>query len=821
MLGELLDRSPRHVGPYRLLARLGAGAMGEVHLGADTRPGPAGDGPRLVAVKTVRAELVGDRELRDRFRREVATVRAVDSRFTARLLDADVDAAEPWLAAEYVAGPTLGRAVRVAGPLPAEAVRGLGLGLVRALRGIHHARVLHRDLKPANVLLGADGPRVIDFGIARGFGASTMTATGVMVGSPGFMSPEHVRGGRSVVAASDVFCLASVLAYAATGRSPFGDGPVAAVLYRILRAEADLADVPDGLRALIEDCLSADPSTRPDTAALEARFRTAATDEADAAPWPPEVRELVAEDEAELARVVAAAGPLAPPVPTMPGASPVHSAETVTAPPRAAAETGDQPAGPRRRSGRRTAALVVAAALVVGAVGGLAANALRESGGERTPAASGSPSQPSRSSPSPSAPPRAETGAGVDRHGVDRSRYFPVDGGSRPEGWRPWSAKLDGRPRGCAMNRVLLVCRTFDGGLEAVSSTDGRPLWKAPSPAPGERPAMTGARGVVIPGRGSNPLLHGDTVVSAEGGMVRGRSTEDGTVRWEHESGAGREAENVRDAILGDGVAFFSLQAGEGGALYAFDAATGKRLWRQDLSARHLPTAAFGMHGAEAFVEGRVVAGTSGGLTGFDARSGKPAPLAVPGGGDGTAVRAHGGHILCDVEGGDTVTLDAVTLRPVPPGDPADEPLKVPAENVIPAGSRQYRLEHTGRGVELTDLGPASARTPRVVGVPPRELEDAGEGEGGSGYSASDPVIVGSTALFLDNRYLYTLPLRNGERARHEIKGAPGNRGTSGLGSGGFDDAQSQVWAPELLSLGGALFLVFHDGTVRSLELPG
>ncbi|MBB1242174.1 PQQ-binding-like beta-propeller repeat protein [Streptomyces durbertensis] len=805
MFGELLDRSPRQIGPYRILARLGAGGMGEVYLGADTRPRPSGGGPQLVAVKTVREELVGDRELRDRFRREVATARAVDSRFTARLLDADVDAAEPWLAAEHVAGPTLGRAVRTAGPLPADSVRRLGLALVRALRGIHHARVLHRDLKPANVLLGADGPRVIDFGIARTFGASTMTATGVMVGSPGFMSPEHVRGGRFVVAASDVFCLASVLGYAATGRSPFGDGPVAAVLYRISLADADLTDVPAGLRELIEDCLSPDPSARPDTAVLEARFRAAVSDEVDGSPWPPAVRELVVENEAERDRVVASAGPLTSPVPTMPGASPVHSAQTVTTPPREAAESDGRPAEPRARSGRRTAALVIAAALVVGAVGGLGAKALQDGAGGRTPEASGSPSPP------PSSAAKADAGPGVDRHGVERSRYFPVDSSGRPDGWRPWSTRLDGRPRGCAMNRVLLVCRTFDGGLEAVRATDGKPLWKAASPAPGERPVMTGARGLVIPGRGSNPLVHEGTVVSTEGGMVRGRSAADGTVRWERPSGEGPEAENVRDAVLGDGVAFFSLQAGGGAALHAFDAATGKRLWQQELSAQHLPMAAFGMHGAETFAEGRVIATASGGLTAFDARSGKPAPLAVPDGGSCTAVRAYGGHILCDVEGGDTVKLDAVTLEPVSPGDP-DDP-KVEAANVVPAGGREYRLERTRRGVELTDLGPGSPRTPRVVGVPSREPED--------NHVASDPVIVGSTALFLDNRYLYTLPLRDGGRARHEIKDAPGNRGTSGPGSGGFDDAESQVWAPELLSLGGALFLVFHDGTLRSMELPG
>ncbi len=229
MLTGLDAAAPRQVGPYRILARLGAGGMGEVYLGADVRPDPAG-GPRLAAVKIMRSDLGGDAAFRDRFHREIATARTVGGRFTARLLSGDAEAAQPWMATEYVAGPTLERAVRETGPLPVGTVLGLGLGLVRALRSIHHARVHHRDLKPANVLLSADGPKVIDFGIARDFGASTMTATGAMVGSPGYMSPEHVLGGSHIVAASDVFCLATVLCYAATGAAPFGDGPVAAVL---------------------------------------------------------------------------------------------------------------------------------------------------------------------------------------------------------------------------------------------------------------------------------------------------------------------------------------------------------------------------------------------------------------------------------------------------------------------------------------------------------------------------------------------------------------------------------------------------------------
>ncbi|MCH0541593.1 protein kinase [Streptomyces sp. MUM 203J] len=805
MLGELLDRSPRRIGPYRILARLGAGGMGEVYLGADTRPHPAHAGPRLVAVKTVRAELVGDGALRDRFRREMETARSVESRFTARLLDGDADAPEPWLATEYVAGPTLGLAVRTAGPLPVETVRSLGLGLVRALRGIHHARVQHRDLKPGNILLGSDGPKVIDFGIARYFGASTMTATGAMVGSPGFMSPEHVRGGRHVVAASDVFCLASVLCYAATGEGPFGDGPVAGVLYRVLQAEADLTGVPDEVRELIGDCLHADPSSRPDTVALEARFR-AVTDTADASGgavvWPAPVQALVAADEAELGGVVAAAGPLAEPVPTMPGAAPVHSADTVTgAPPRPAAP----PPGPRpgRLRGRTLVALAVAG-FTVGVLGAFGLKALREDGGDRGREASGAPS----GSPSPPAP-DVLSQTGVDRHGVERSRYFPVAPAARPDGWKPWTERLEGRPWSCALNSELLVCRTYDGGLEAVRASDGKPLWKAASPAPGEEPYQ-GRWGVVIPGRGSNPLIHGDTVVSSEGGTVRGRSARDGTVRWEHPTGAGEETDHSRDALLGDGVAFFTLAHGATTVL-AFDAVTGKQLWNEELTSYDVPMAGYGAQGAELFAEGRIIVRTDSGLTGFEARSGKATAVDVPNGGYCGAMRAHGGQIYCDIAGRDPVILDAVTLRQVPPAAPGSGTGKIGAEDVIPAGGTSYKASvnfRRGR-FELVDLTPGREdRAPRGVDI-----------TAGTADVSTEPVIVGSTALLADNRHLYTLPLSGGEGKRHEIEGAPGNEETGGRDGGPLDAPRS--WKPEVISLGGALYIAFHDGTVRSMELPG
>ncbi|WP_308407479.1 serine/threonine-protein kinase [Streptomyces venezuelae] len=278
-----LGQPPMLVGPYRLLARLGAGGMGEVHLAcrADT---PTADPYRMVAVKTVRGDLEVDGDFRTRFRREIAAARTVDGPGVARLVDADADAPSPWLATEYVPGPSLAEAVVRSGALPVEAVRALGVALAAALDSVHRVKVLHRDLKPANVLLGRAGPKLIDFGIAQAFEATALTSTGLVVGSPGFMSPEHLAGSRAVVPASDVFCLGAVLAFAASGRGPFQDDEMAAVVYRIIRADADLTGVPAELRPVVERCLRLDPALRPTAAELVSLLGGGPA--AEAFPWP-------------------------------------------------------------------------------------------------------------------------------------------------------------------------------------------------------------------------------------------------------------------------------------------------------------------------------------------------------------------------------------------------------------------------------------------------------------------------------------------------------------------------------------------------------
>ncbi|MGY0059784.1 protein kinase domain-containing protein [Streptomyces sp. LZ34] len=253
-------QDPQSIGEYRLVGRLGEGGMGQVYL-ARSRRG------RTVALKLVLPELARQPDFRQRFRNEVEAARRIGGEWTAPVLDADLDAATPWVATGYVAGPSLHEVVAGDhGELPERSVVALANGLAHALRDIHGSGLIHRDLKPSNVLVTIDGPRVIDFGIARAVGDSTsaLTRTGAVVGSPGFMSPEQCRG-EQLTAASDIFCLGSVLAFAATGRSPFGDpySAMPVLMLRIIEDEKDLGGIPDRLRGLIAACLAPAPAARP------------------------------------------------------------------------------------------------------------------------------------------------------------------------------------------------------------------------------------------------------------------------------------------------------------------------------------------------------------------------------------------------------------------------------------------------------------------------------------------------------------------------------------------------------------------------------
>jgi serine/threonine protein kinase len=272
---------PAQLGGYRISRRLGAGGMGRVYLAFT----PAG---RPVAIKVLRPELGDDPEFRARFRHEIAAARRVSGLFTAQVLDGDPDGSPPWLATTYVPGPSLAQAVAEQGPLPEATVLLLMAGVAEALAAIHAAGLVHRDLKPSNVLLAADGPRVIDFGIARAVQATSLTRTGFRIGSPQFMAPEQVEGGP-VSGAVDVFALGGLAAYAATGRPPFGDGAEPAVLYRVLHSGPDLRGCPDYLQRLIGACLARDPAARPAPAQIirQCRAQMPAGRFEFTPPWPP------------------------------------------------------------------------------------------------------------------------------------------------------------------------------------------------------------------------------------------------------------------------------------------------------------------------------------------------------------------------------------------------------------------------------------------------------------------------------------------------------------------------------------------------------
>ncbi len=279
MFAELESGDPRQVGRYRIVARLGAGGMGRVFLARTP-------GGRSLAVKVVRAELAEDTGFRQQFAREVATARRVTGVFTASVVDADLEGTPAWLATEYVPGMSLGEAIAKHGAWPEPAVLALGAGLAEALEAIHDAGVVHRDLKPSNVLLASDGPRVIDFGISMTDEASVLTQTGMVIGTPGFMSPEQLASGGQVGPASDVFSLGAVLTYAATGSGPFGIGAPHALHYRIVHEQPDLSALPPALGAVVARCLAKGPGERPAVADLLEELAQTLRDEGREAPQP-------------------------------------------------------------------------------------------------------------------------------------------------------------------------------------------------------------------------------------------------------------------------------------------------------------------------------------------------------------------------------------------------------------------------------------------------------------------------------------------------------------------------------------------------------
>jgi hypothetical protein len=386
--------------------------MGQVYYGRS----PSG---RHVAVKVIRADLARDQSFRVRFGREVAAARRVSGAFTAPVIDADPDAAMPWLVTGYVNGPSLAEAVQRHGPLPLSSLLTLAAGLAEGLAAVHAAGVIHRDLKPANVLLAEDGPRLIDFGIAQAADFAQVTSPTSVLGTPGFIAPELIQGGP-VGPASDVFTMGAVLAYAATGEYLFGTGPADARTLRVLYLNPDLDRVPAVLRPLLERCLIKDPAERPTAAGFLAGLVAACPEAAsDRDDWLPdgilaEIRQRPLPQETATSRLRVAVPP-----PAMAPAAAGGSPRKQRAP------------RPRTWTNRRTWAVgAVAAAAVLATVIGLLA---APSG---HPAAQAQPSVPV--TPASVSPPRV-TSAPV----TPAAASAPVTSAAAEEVGFDWSGTAD------------------------------------------------------------------------------------------------------------------------------------------------------------------------------------------------------------------------------------------------------------------------------------------------------------------------------------------------------------------------------------------
>ncbi|MGW1431100.1 protein kinase domain-containing protein [Streptomyces sp. NPDC002431] len=761
MIEPLPAGRARLIGPYQLLGLLGAGGMGEVYL---ARPAGAPDlYEGLVALKTVRADLDLDDGFRVRFRREITAAGAVRSPHTAALVGGDANGRLPWLATEYVPGPSLAEAVVRGGPLPESVVRAMGAGLARALADMHAVRVLHRDLKPGNVLLGAAGPKVIDFGIAQAFDATQLTRTGVVVGSPGYISPEHVNGSRALVPASDVFCLGAVLAFAATGRGPFDDPDMAAVIFRIAQGEAELSGVPPRLRAVIEECLRGDPAARPAPGELaelllpgdvpDGRF-----------PWPEAVRDQFDAHAAGARDAARTAGPAAavPPAPAgAPGFGPALAATPVPDPVTVRDEPG-------RRRGARIA-WAAAAVVVCGALGAVLLPGLfADEGGDGGDAAAGpstSASRPVRTASGPVVVPGADAGHTGDFGAAG------ADIAGKPAGWRAWKTRIGDGPVACVQAGTTLVC----GGPQRVTALDaatGERRWRT---APADGPALVG--GVV-----------GTTVHAFEGGALVARGLADGAEKWREPLPSGTRA---TAAVLSDGVLYYAVRStGTGASRLLAHRLTGshRAVWDKPWNDR-ASTAEL------ALADGRLVAAGAG-ITVLKSADGIPLATVAPGAVTCRTPVLTGKDLLCS--GPDGLTVVDVTApdsrRSYAPGvDIAYRPAVSRDGTVVIGDTKQVRA------LRLSDGGPVWS------------TEDLGEGL----EIAGAPALAGDRVVVLGGQGAEALDLAAPATGNAESTGSKLYTGWPAPPGDRVDPA-----TVSLIVQGDVLFLGFADGTVLSGNAP-
>lgn len=537
---------PEYAGQYRLEARLGSGGMGVVHLARS----PSG---RRLAVKVVHAAYAEDPEFRARFRQEVAAARRVSGAFTAPVVDADPEGSRPWMATLYIPGPTIAEHVKRSGPLPPDETVQLAAGLAEALRDIHRVGVVHRDLKPSNVLLAADGPKVIDFGISRPSDSELRTETGQLIGTPPFMAPEQFQRPRAVGPAADVFALGSLLVHAATGRGPFESESPYIVAYQVVHDEADLAGVPDELLPLIQRCLAKNPEERPTPDALMTVLRAVR------GPHPPVSRSpfpLVPQQRTPEphslpgGRAEQAGGATDTHVNAASEPAPRLMKDMKAEPERGADEPESVTSGPvadgpvaRRRGFQRWALSGLTAVVLVGAG---TVVALR---------------------------PFGDADASGGRQ--------PRNSAATAEAWRPWTTGLDvgkaagsgARPAFCSYGAGALYCTRR--GIEAarVDPDDGRVVWSRPSAAgsPGDGEAI------------SAPVFSGGLVqtVSPDGERLRALDPTTHDVRWS------REVSRYDGGVYASGDTV--LLAAPDGTVTAVNGATNKERWSHRLPGHARP----------------------------------------------------------------------------------------------------------------------------------------------------------------------------------------------------------------------------------------
>ncbi|MFI7342524.1 serine/threonine-protein kinase [Streptomyces sp. NPDC050085] len=538
----LEDGDPRAAGAYRLVARLGSGGMGRVYLSYTP-------GGRAVAVKVIRPELAEDPEFRRRFRAEVTAASRVHGLYTAPVVDSDTEGSMPWCATAYVPGPSLAEAVREHGPLPVDTVLKLIAGVAEALQAVHAAGIVHRDLKPSNVLLAADGPRVIDFGVARACDATSVTQSGTAVGTVAYMAPEQVLGGEASGSA-DVFALGQTAVFAATGRGAFGEGDPHAVLYRVVHKEPDLGHVPYELRDLIARCLRKPATERPSVADVIRTVQVAREARGlDSGAWLP--GELVAgiAARAEGARIVGAAptdaGRVAPPAGEFgpPPASGSHASLPGPFVLGQQAYAATPPPAPARRTRRPRVWLLAAAAVALVACGAGVALFL--------------------------APGDAKTDEKADAPAQSRSAAAPGAASAFPSASKSASPSASKKPKPSKSAAAPGTSRP------AAPTTSAPPAATTSRPATPTTPAPSTYGGIVM--TKSHDLYLADRPVRAK--ADDGRSNEDLTYAV-YSSGA------VLAPGTTSGSSLALLPAGRVGGLDACRAATGYKtyIWVKDLT---------------------------------------------------------------------------------------------------------------------------------------------------------------------------------------------------------------------------------------------